>query len=127
MLDTKTFGISDYTLYEPAGNIPSAFIAQPLLHHNEVELIVALRMQNTELERILKNQTNNESSQEIYLVGKDYRLRSDIFYENGCSVADSFADKCHVDSPSVKAALAGQTGRNTIEDLAIHICSSGGR
>lgn len=117
VLKTKKFGISDYALYEPSNNVPSAFIAQPLLHENEVELIVTLQIYDSELEKILKNNNKNESSQEVYLVGTDHRLRSDVFYEGGCSVADSFGDKCHINSSSVEAALAGQTGRGIIQDF----------
>jgi len=66
VLETKAYGMSDYAIYKPSGDIPSAFIAQPLLHNNEPELVVVLQMYDIELEKILKNQYRDESSsQEI--------------------------------------------------------------
>jgi signal transduction histidine kinase/DNA-binding response OmpR family regulator len=114
VLKTRTLGISDFDLYPPSNNLPAAFMALPLIHGGEIKLIVALQMSNEYLNDIMEHNTGMGETGETYLVGSDYLLRSDslrhhqeFFLKNALN--ESLTRR--IDSSSVKAALAGEVGK----------------
>ncbi len=44
VMRTKSYGIADFAPYAPSNDAPAAFIAQPVVHDGEVELVVALQL-----------------------------------------------------------------------------------
>jgi methyl-accepting chemotaxis protein len=118
VLQTKTFGMSDYAPYAPCNNEPSAFIAQPLLDQaGQVELVVALQLHHTFMNKIMRTSAGMGNSGEAYLVGSDKLMRSDsVLDSNNFSVKNSFANPLQgsVDTVSSRAALQGQTGKQEV-------------
>ena len=41
VLQTKGYGMADFAPYAPSNGDPAAFIAQPVVHDGEVEMVVA--------------------------------------------------------------------------------------
>lgn len=112
ILQTKRFGMSDYAPYEPSGYQPNAFLAQPLLDNNkQVELVVALQLNNNILNQIMQQRAGMGQTGETYLVGSDKLMRSNSYLSpNTHSIKASFANPLlgQVDTPGIQAALAGE-------------------
>jgi methyl-accepting chemotaxis protein len=126
VLQSKTFAMSDFAPYAPSNNKPSAFIAQPLLHNDEIELIVALQLDDTTINQIMQQRAGMGNSGETYLVGSDKLMRSNSYLAPKThSIEASFADPANgtVNTESSRAALAGETGqkmsRNYLGNLVL--------
>ncbi|MDM8536047.1 response regulator [Desulfobacterales bacterium HSG17] len=119
VLNTKKIEFADFKPYAPDNNKPAAFIAKPLLYNDKIELIAAIQVSIKPINNIMHGLNKMGESGEVYLVGPDYLMRSDSYMDPlNHSVQASFADhdKGKVDTRSVRAALSGKTGRETIED-----------
>lgn len=113
VLKSRTFGISDYALYPPSGNKIAAFIAQPLILHGDVKLVVALQLSSDSLDRLMSQNTGMGNTGESYLVGSDLILRSNTLRNNQTfyTEADTALTK-RIETDSVKAALSNRTGKH---------------
>jgi len=119
VLETKAFGIVDFEPYAPSNDEPSAFAAQPLVHNNEVELVVALQLPIEAIDSIMQERIGMGNTGEVYLVGPDKLMRSDSFLDpTNHSVLASFAnpEKGSVDTEASREALAGKAGAKVIND-----------
>jgi len=120
VLETKTFGFADFKPYEPSAGAPAAFIAQPVMHRDEVELIVALQLPLEGVNAIMSERAGMGETGETYLVGPDKLMRSDSYLApEGHSVTASFAgtlEQNGVDTTASREALAGQPGEQIITD-----------
>ncbi len=71
VIETKTFAVADFEPYEPSGNKPMAFVAQPLLdEEGAVELVIALQLPYEHINTIMQESTGMGDSGESYLVGR---------------------------------------------------------
>ena len=120
VLETKQFGLADFEPYAPSNDEPAAFIAQPVIHNGEVELIVALQLSLESINAIMGERSGMGETGETYLVGADKRMRSDSFLDQaGHSVKASFAGSIKdngVDTEAAANALAGETDAKIITD-----------
>ena len=119
VLQHKTFGASDYALYPPSSRRPSAFIAQPLIHADQVELVVALQLHDGTLNQIMQQRAGMGESGETYLVGGDQLMRSNSYLAPEThSITASFDNPTQgsVDTESSRAALADETGEQIIKN-----------
>ena len=120
VLQNKRFGIADFAPYAPSNDKPAAFIAQPLIHNNEVQLIVALQLSLKGIDSIMQQREGMGRTGETYLVGSDKLMRSNSFLDPvNHSVDASFANpsKGSVDTEAVRKALAsGGSDKEVIED-----------
>ncbi|GEM_PF-109107 len=117
VLESKEFGMADFEPYEPSNGEPAAFIAQPVIHNEEVQLIVALQLSLDAINTIMQQREGMGDSGETYLVGSDKLMRSDSSIdETNRSVKASFADKDKgsVRTDAVTQALEGKTDRKII-------------
>lgn len=115
ILEHQKFAMTDYAPYPPSNNAPAAFIAQPLLHNGEVELIVALQLDATIMNQIMGERAGMGQTGETYLVGSDQLMRSDSFLAPAThSINAAFANQQQgsVNTDSSQAALSGQTGEH---------------
>jgi methyl-accepting chemotaxis protein len=116
---TKSFGLADFAPYAASNGAPSAFIAQPITHGDNVELIVALQLSLDAINAIMKQREGLGKTGETYLVGPDKLMRSDSFLDpENHTVKASFANPTlgKVDTAATKAALAGTAGAEIITD-----------
>ncbi|SHO53885.1 methyl-accepting chemotaxis protein, partial [Desulfopila aestuarii] len=120
VLETKTFGIADFEPYAPSNGVPASFVAQPVVHEGDVELIVALQLPLEAINSIMQQREGMGQTGETYLVGSDKRMRSDSFLDpQAHSVAASFAGTTSangVDTEAVKQVIAGEKGTKIITD-----------
>ncbi|MCP4544414.1 MAG: methyl-accepting chemotaxis protein [Chloroflexi bacterium] len=122
VLNTKQFGFADFEPYAASNNEASAFIAQPLVHGSDVEVIVALQLPLEGINAIMQVREGMGETGEAYLVGPDKRMRSDSFLDAaGHSVAASFAGNVQAngaDTEQVRMALAGTDGEAILPDYS---------
>lgn len=112
--ESLNFTLTDYAPYPPANNIPSAFIVQPILNQKqEVEMIVALHLDDSAMNAIMQQTAGMGEKSEAYLIGNDHLMRSNsLLYPETHSIRASFSNPIQgkVDTPMSDAALAGQSG-----------------
>lgn len=120
VLKSKEFGFADFSPYAPSNGVPAAFVAQPILHGQEVELIVALQLPLEAINAIMQQRDGMGETGETYLIGPDKRMRSDSFLDpQGHSVAASFAGTVEnngVDTEAGQEVVAGKTDAKVITD-----------
>ncbi|MDM8564380.1 methyl-accepting chemotaxis protein [Candidatus Halobeggiatoa sp. HSG11] len=119
ILKTKQFGITDYAPYIPSNGEPAAFIAQPLMIDNNIEMIVAVQLNDIAMNQIVQQKTGLGNSGEAYLVGSDNLMRSNSYHDKkSFSVKAAFANPKinKIENEIVNAALAGKTGVSIIPE-----------
>lgn len=120
VVSTGTTQVQDYQIYAPQDNAPAAFIGSPITNLSGTVLAVAvLQLSLDEINYIMGQRTGMGESGETFLVGQDFRMRSDLFQDDGShSVLSSFAteDKGRIETDIVRQALAGQSGATIATD-----------
>ncbi len=119
VLKSKKFGFGDFQLYPPSGGKPFAFIAQPVLHNQDVAMVIALQVKTDEINRIMQERSGMRKTEETYLVGSDKLMRSDSFLNPEVySINASFAspEKGRIETDATREALSGKTGYKIIAD-----------
>lgn len=115
----KQFAAVDFAPYAPSNGDPAAFLGVPLKVEDE-QWMVATQMSIDGINQLMNLRSGMGESGETYLVGSDYRMRSDSFLDPvGRTIQASFAGTVKnngVDSDAVKRALAGESGVETIID-----------
>ena len=101
----------DFAAYAPSNNVPASFIAAPIMRDGRVLGVLALQMPVGRINQLMQSSTGMGESGETYLVGPDYAMRSDSRFSDESTIL-----KTKVDSETVKAALAGETGVSEIAD-----------
>jgi methyl-accepting chemotaxis protein len=120
VLQSKQFAVADFEPYAPSNGDPSAFIAQPVTHNGDVEIVVALQLSLDAINGIMQQRAGMGKTGETYLVGSDKLMRSDSFLDpTGHSVKASFAGTLAnngCDTEAATKALAGTTNAKIIMD-----------
>ncbi|CAE6887208.1 methyl-accepting chemotaxis protein [Vibrio sp. B1FLJ16] len=115
----KPFAAVDFTPYAPSNGDPAAFLGVPIVVKGE-RWMVATQMSTEGVNLLMNLRSGMGESGETYLVGSDFRMRSDSFLDPiGRTIQASFAgtvEKNGVNSEAVKRALAGESGVATIID-----------
>ncbi|MDA3948446.1 MAG: methyl-accepting chemotaxis protein [Spirochaeta sp.] len=118
-INALDFAYGDFRPYAPSNGEPASFIAQPIVHQGETELIIALQMPIDRINEIMQERTGMGETGETYLVGPDKLMRSDSYLDpENHSVLASFArpDLGSVDTAAIRAGLEGRTGAEIITD-----------
>ncbi|MFP4345007.1 MAG: methyl-accepting chemotaxis protein [Anaerolineales bacterium] len=124
------FAFQDFSLYAPADDSPSAFLATPVINENNLLLgVMMVRIEAEMINTIMLERTGLGETGETYLVGPDFRMRSDSYLDPvGHSVATSLAGTVTdngVDTEASRAALAGKSGVNVLRDYrGIYVLSA---
>ena len=120
VISTKKFGFADFSPYAPSNGEPAAFIAQPVVHEGDTEIVVALQLSLEAINSIMQQREGMGKTGETYLVGPDKLMRSDSFLDKqGHSVKASFAGTVQnngVDTDASREALSGKTAARIIAD-----------
>jgi methyl-accepting chemotaxis protein len=114
ILKTRAFGMADFAPYPPSDHEPSAFMAQPVLNGERIELVVVLELSLSRIDQIMQQRAGMGKTGETYLVGQDHLLRSDSYRDAGTySVKASFSDpeNASIKTRTVEKALAGHSGK----------------
>ena len=118
-IDTRDLSFGDFRPYEPSGGEPAAFIAEPIVHGNSTELIVAVQLPLDEINAIMQERSGMGETGETYAVGPEHLMRSDSYLDPQYhSVSASFAnpDTGSVETAAARAALAGEEDARLITD-----------
>ena len=106
VIATKKYGLVDFASYAPKGNVPAAFIAQPVVSDGSIDVIVALQLSKDGINAVMQQREGMGQTGETILVGSDYLMRSDSFKDpDNHAVITSFAnpDKGKVYTPATRA------------------------
>lgn len=118
--ESGKYTLSDFAPYAASGNEPFAFLAQPVVKNGIIEFVVAIKMPLAALNKVMQQRDGMGKSGESYLVGSDYKMRSDSFLDpTNRSVAASFAGSVAqngVKTEAVELALQGNTGSKIVVD-----------
>ncbi len=115
----KAYGVADFAPYAPSNGEPCAFIAQPVIHGGEVEMVVALQLSLDAINTIMQQRDGMGETGETYLVGMDKLMRSDSFLDStNHSVKASFANPSagSVNTEATELALSGKESQKIIID-----------
>ncbi|MBN2216452.1 MAG: HAMP domain-containing protein [Pirellulales bacterium] len=94
--------VSDLAPYKPTGTQPIQFVAAPIREGKEILGVVALRISRDAIERIMGARAGLGESGETYLVGPDFRMRSDSYEDKQRSAAMNIAPRFTVDASFAK-------------------------
>ncbi|MCP4106776.1 MAG: methyl-accepting chemotaxis protein [Desulfobacteraceae bacterium] len=109
--------ISDFSPYSPSGSRPVSFLIAPIVIQDDIEGLVALKLTNDIVNRIMLERSGIGQTGETYLVGYDRLMRSNSYLDpENHSVNASFAnpEKGRIDTKASQGALSGKTDRNII-------------
>lgn len=116
-LDGKVV-FADFASYAPLGGKPVAFIGAPVHSHaGDIQAVAVLRIPLKDINSLMTLRSGMGKTGESYLVGPDYRMRSDSELHPGIrSVKGSFlnGDSGKVNNKAVKVALSGKSGTSII-------------
>ena len=112
--------ISDTRPYAPSGVAPAQFIAAPIRRAGRVVGVVAAQIALDPIDAFMTERPGMGETGEVYLVGTDFRMRSDSHLEPvSHSVDASFrgsVERNGVRTEAARLALAGATGSREISD-----------
>ncbi len=117
--DTRQIGFADFEPYAPNKNLPTAFVAAPVIIQGEVALVAVVQLPLQDINQIMQDRTGLGDTGESFLVGPDKLMRSDSFLESTrFSVQASFANPKtnNVDTQPVNRALAGEQFSDIVTD-----------
>jgi methyl-accepting chemotaxis protein len=104
-------GFVDFAPYAPSNGIAASFIGAPIFENGAFRGVVAFQMPIGRINAVMQATTGMGDSGETYLVGADMLMRSDSRFSE-----ESTLLKTKVETPTVRSALAGETGAAEIED-----------
>ncbi len=121
VLQEKHTDFADFKPYAPSGGQAAFFAAHPVLNAEQaVDAVIAVQLFLEGINHIMQTRSGMGNSGETYLVGNDYRMRSDSFLDaTQRSVQASFAGTLKdngVQTLAAQQALAGQTRTQEIQD-----------
>jgi len=116
-LETKQFAFADFTPYAPSDGEPAAFIAQPVMRGNDVELVIALQLSDKAINSMMAVGSDKQQMLDAYLIGPNGYMRSNsILNPSRYSIAASFAEGNKVNTDATKGAMSGGTDAKVITD-----------
>jgi len=104
----------DFGEYEPAGNVPAAFISAPIKDREGQTLgVFIMQVSIDQINAIMQERTGLGQTGGTYLVGADRLFRSDSIHVRESTVMNpAFV----VDTEGVSESLAGRTGQGVLID-----------
>ncbi len=76
VMETQSFGMAPFERYGPNEDQPAAFFAMPLVHGDQVELVVITRLSVALIDAVMQERSGMGETSDSYLVGADGLLRS---------------------------------------------------
>jgi methyl-accepting chemotaxis protein len=117
VLRSKQFKFSDFERYEANRNAPAAFVAQPLVVDDQVELVIAAQLSLDHINAIVQERAGLGETGESYLVGSDKMWRNNSIFLHELGLESTILNpKVTVDTVAVRSALAGNSGTRVIKD-----------
>ena len=105
---------SDFAAYAPSKDVPASFIAAPILHDKEFLGTLIFQMPVGRINAVMQRTEGMGESGETYIVGADYKMRSDSRFRKEGDPSSILAQV--VKTPTVEAGLKGDAGVAVIDD-----------
>jgi len=103
---------TDFTPYAPSYDAPASFIATPVMGPQGQPMgALVFQMPIDRINRVMHASQGMGESGETYLVGSDFTMRSDSRFSEESTIL-----KTRVETKTVKAALAGESGVHQVPD-----------
>ena len=116
-IETKNFAFGDFAPYAPSNGAPAAFIAQPILNDDKVEMVVALQLSDTGINEMMAVGSDKSRTLESYLVGSDGHMRSDsILNPEEYTIQASYKLGNKVNTEATTEAMSGNSDTRIITD-----------
>jgi methyl-accepting chemotaxis protein len=117
VLQTKQYRVADFERYAPNRNAPAAFVAQPLVYQDNVELVIAAQLSLDHINAIVQERAGLGETGETYLIGSDKLWRNNSNFLRQLGVETTILNpKTAVDTKASNSALAGNSGIEVISD-----------
>ncbi|ABL98242.1 methyl-accepting chemotaxis protein [Shewanella amazonensis] len=120
VLSSQQIEMVDFMPYTPSGGKPAAFIGMPVVYHGQLLAVVALQLSIDRINQLMSQRAGMGETGESYLVGNDYRMRSNSFLDPiRRSVIASFSgsvDENGINTVASRKALNGESGMEVITD-----------
>ncbi|MCD6259925.1 MAG: methyl-accepting chemotaxis protein, partial [Helicobacteraceae bacterium] len=118
-LTSDSTALVDMRNYAPSNDEPAMFLAKRVKMYGEYPLVVALQLNDQSISEVMSYRKGYDDSQEDYLVGEDFLMRSDSFlHPKTHSLRASFANpkEGSVKTVASKDAFSGKSDTKLIED-----------
>lgn len=96
---------TDFAPYSPSADAPASFIATPLYQGGQYVGALVYQMPIDRLNEVMQVKSGMGETGETYIVGADLLMRSDSRFSEDSTILSR-----KVDTPSARAAIAGDTG-----------------
>ncbi len=109
----SSMAIADFAPYYPSYEAPAAFVGTRVLVNNKPTYALIFQLSIDKINEIMGQRVGLGKTGESYLVGSDYLMRSNSFFDaKNRTVVSSFMDPENgkVETESVRAALEGKSG-----------------
>jgi len=104
----------DMKPYAPTNNEPMLFLGIPINLDGELDSVLVIKIAGSSINRVMQERIGYGKSQEDYLVGRDYLMRSDSYLDpKHHSIVSSFLNHKlgSINTIPVKDALNNKTGK----------------
>ncbi len=101
----------DFKPYAPSDGAAASFISAPIVRDGELLGVLAFQMPIGRINAIMQSTAGMGETGETYLVGGDHLMRSDSRFSQESTILEKT-----VSTPTVEAALQGETGSMVVED-----------
>ena len=110
--DGDSVAFFDFRPYAPSHGAAASFISKPVRAADGSLLgVLVFQMPIDRIDKVMQVSAGMGESGETYLVGEDFLMRSDSRFSEESTIL-----KTKVDGPTVRAALAGRAGVETVLD-----------
>ncbi len=109
--DKNQFSLVEFERYYPSYEAPASFLATPIWENNKKIGILAFQLPLSTINEIMAENSGLGKSGEAYLVGDDFKLRSDIIQNKEFNLFNSFNYNKLVKTATVEKALSGTPGK----------------
>lgn len=118
-IENKRATFVDMKPYEPSAGAPAMFLGTPVYSDDELSVILVFQINDASINKVMQFRKGYGNSQEDYLVGSDYLMRSNSYLDpKGYSVKASFANPKtgKVKTKASQNAHAGKTNTEIVID-----------
>ena len=119
VMESKTLEMSDFAPYAPDNGESAAFLAQPVVNKNVVEMVVALKLSIDSINKIMLERSGMGKTGESYLVGKDKLIRSRPYADDKNGQGETTGGQARVDvvdTVASREALSGIINKRIIDN-----------
>lgn len=109
--------MSDVSPYSPSNDDPAQFFAVPIMKENQMEGVFAVQIPTGLINNVTALKTDMGKTLETYLVGEDYKMRSDsVLNPQEFSVKNSMLNNKMINTEAVNEGAKGNDGYRVIKD-----------